>query len=69
MKTTPKSRRYTENGPMILKQSHEQDLSPGRVHHIDDGTEQYEIGTVGEQPTRANKALVNFERQWTTARK
>ena len=27
--------------------------------HIDDGTDQYEI-TVGEQPSRANKALVNL---------
>ena len=28
--------------------------------HIDDGTDQYEISTVGEQPSRANKALVNL---------
>ena len=28
--------------------------------HIDDGTDQYEISTVGEQPSHANKALVNL---------
>ena len=28
--------------------------------HIDDGTDQYEISTVGEQPSCANKALVNL---------
>ena len=28
--------------------------------HIDDGTDQYEISSVGEQPSRANKALVNL---------
>ena len=28
--------------------------------HIDDGTDQYEISTVGEQPSCANKALANL---------
>ena len=28
--------------------------------HIDDGTDQYEISTVGGQPSRANKALVKL---------
>ena len=28
--------------------------------HIDDGTDQYEISTGGEQPSHANKALVNL---------